>query len=573
MEKKKRSKTKRILLWILGILAGIILVIGVVVYFYWSNLIEGALEDTVKRETKGLYKADVGSVYYGIFGGNLYIRKLSLMPDTAVYNAMNPDSAPAILFGLTVRKITVLDFDLKKALFSKRIEAKRIDVKSPELKIWRKKIPVPDTTGKPKDTTQSIPLPGGWDYISVGTISLVTGSLTYIDQATDSVKEFTIPYVDIQVVNLWVDSTWRTDPRIYNTDDIAVTLRDIEQQTGNGMYAMHFGEVGLSTGHNLVYIDRFHLEPLFNRHEFSRKLGYQTDRMDVQVQKILLSGIDWKELMLDKRLVAGKLRIDSLVLDDYRDKRVPMRPGFKPPMPQQLIRGLKTYVWIDSLEVANGKATYSEQVSNEPGTIFFNRINGLLKGFTNDSVWLAEKKVSPLTAEAYIAGSGKLQATVRFIFGDTRNRFTLSAELSRFDLTKINPMLSKLEPAEIESGMVKKMVIPKIQFNDDFSIGNLTFYYDNLSFKMFKEKNTAWDGIKTGLINFVATDFLINKSNPLPNGKLNTGVVYFQRDKHKSIINFIWKSIFSGLKSNMGFNTKEQKAIKKGKNSRRVKKQ
>ena len=126
-------------------------------------------------------------------------------------------------------------------------------------------------------------------------------------------------------------------------------------------------------------------------------------------------------------------------------------------------------------------------------------------------------------------------------------------------------MLSKLEPAEIESGMVKKMVIPIIQFNDDFSTGKLTFYYDNLSFKMFKEKNTTWDGIKTGVMNFVASDILINKSNPLPNGKLNTGVIYFKRDKHKSIINFIWKSIFSGLKSNMGFNSKEQKSIKKGK--------
>ena len=565
MKKKKRSKAKRIFLWILGILAGIILVIGTVVYFYWSSLIKGTLEEAVKRETKGLYRADVGSVYYGIFGGNLFIRNFSLIPDTAVYNAMNPDSAPAILVGLKVRKITVLDFELKKALFSKRIEAKSIEVKSPELKIWRKKIPVADTTRKPKDTTQSIPLPKGWNYISVGTISLISGSLTYIDEVKIPATEFSFPFIDIRITNLWVDSTWRTDPRIYNTDDIVVTLRDIEQQTGNGMYAMHFGEIGLSTSQNLVYIDWFHLQPLFNRHDFSRKLGYQTDRMDVQVRKITLSGIDWRELMLDKRLLAEKLRIDSLVLDDYRDKRVAMRPGFKPPMPQQLIRSLKTYVRIDSLEIANGKATYWEQVANELGTIFFDRINGLLKGFTNDPSWLKEKKVSRLTAEAYIQGNGKLQATINFIFGDLRNRFTLSAELSRFDLTKINPMLSKLEPAEIESGMVKKMVIPIIQFNDDFSTGKLTFYYDNLSFKMFKEKNTTWDGIKTGVMNFVASDILINKSNPLPNGKLNTGVIYFKRDKHKSIINFIWKSIFSGLKSNMGFNSKEQKSIKKGK--------
>ncbi len=565
VEKVKRSKGKRILIWALGILTGIIMVVGVVGYFYWGSLIKETIKSAISRETKGLYKADIGYVYYGIFSGNLHIRNLTLIADTAIYNAMDPDSTPSLLIGLHVGKLTVLDLQLKQALFSKKIDAKRIDVKSPELKIWRKKIPVPDTTGKAPDTTQSIPLPNGWDYIAVGTISLVAGSLSYIDQATDSVKEFTIPYIDIQIVNLWVDSTWRTDPRIYNTDDIVITLRDLKQQTGNAMYAMHFGEVGLSTGQNMLYVDKFHLEPLFNRQDFSRKLGYQTDRMDIGIKKITLSGIDWRELMLDKRLVAEKLWIDSLLLDDYRDKRVPMRPGFKPPMPQQLIRNLKTHIWIDSLEITNGKATYSEQVANEPGTIFFDRINGLLTGLTNDSTWLAEKKVSPLKAEAYIQGTGKLQATINFIFGDLRNRFTVSAQLSRFDLTQINPMLSKLEPAKIESGVVKKMVIPMIQFNDDFSTGKLTFYYDNLSFKMFKEKNTTWDGIKTGVINFVASDILINKSNPLPNGKLNTGVIYFQRDKHKSIINFIWKSIFSGLKSNMGFNNKEQKVIKKGK--------
>jgi len=565
VEKVKRSKGKRILIWALGILTGIIMVVGVVGYFYWGSLIKETIKSAISRETKGLYKADIGYVYYGIFSGNLHIRNLTLIADTAIYNAMDPDSTPSLLIGLHVGKLTVLDLQLKQALFSKKIDAKRIDVKSPELKIWRKKIPVPDTTGKAPDTTQSIPLPNGWDYIAVGTISLVAGSLSYIDQATDSVKEFTIPYIDIQIVNLWVDSTWRTDPRIYNTDDIVITLRDLKQQTGNAMYAMHFGEVGLSTGQNMLYVDKFHLEPLFNRQDFSRKLGYQTDRMDIGIKKITLSGIDWRELMLDKRLVAEKLWIDSLLLDDYRDKRVPMRPGFKPPMPQQLIRNLKTHIWIDSLEITNGRATYSEQVANEPGTIFFDRINGLLTGLTNDSTWLAEKKVSPLKAEAYIQGNGKLQATINFIFGDLRNRFTVSAQLSRFDLTQINPMLSKLEPAKIESGVVKKMVIPMIQFNDDFSTGKLTFYYDNLSFKMFKEKNTTWDGIKTGVINFVASDILINKSNPLPNGKLNTGVIYFQRDKHKSIINFIWKSIFSGLKSNMGFNNKEQKVIKKGK--------
>ncbi|NQV01421.1 MAG: hypothetical protein HQ542_02160 [Bacteroidia bacterium] len=241
-----------------------------------------------------------------------------------------------------------------------------------------------------------------------------------------------------------------------------------------------------------------------------------------------------------------------------------MRPGFEPPMPQQLIRNLRQYIWIDSLELVNGKATYYEQVANEPGMIFFDRINGILIGLTNDSTWLAEKKISPLKAEAFLQGSGRLQATISFIFGDQMNRFSIpSATLSAFELPQINPMLSKLLPARIESGYVSKLVIHGIQFNNSFSRGSLTLYYKDLSFKMLDEDQTTWSGIKTGVINWVVGDIMVAKSNPGPKGKLRTGMVYFQRDRHKSILNFIWKSTLSGLKSNIGFNTKEQKELKK----------
>jgi len=572
MAKKQMPRWKKILFWILGILTSIILIIVLIGYFYWSQLIKGIIVEEVAKQSKGLYVADIDRVYYDIFGGDLYIRGITLNTDTVVYNELKKaDSAPSMLFQLNMEKLNVNNLHLKNIIFNKIVDIKDIMIKSPEMKITIMQKTTKDTlktdtniTQQQLDTTLSIPLPKSWKSIKIGQILLETGSLAILDKTKDTTKEYSIPYFDIRIENLWIDSTWNTDPRIYNTDDIRITLREISQKTGNEMYEMHFGEVGIWTSQNLVYIDHFYLEPLFNRHDFSRKLGYQSDRMDLQVEKISLSGISWHELMIHKRLIAGKLQVDSLLLDDYRDKRVPMRPGFKPPMPQQLIRNLKQYIWIDSLKVVNGKATYSEQVANEPGTIFFDRINGLLKGLTNDSTWLAEGKVSPLTAEAYLQGSGKLKATINFIFGDTRNRFSVSAKLSSFDLPGINTMLSKLIPAEIESGRVQKMVIPMIQFNDDYSEGKLTFYYNDLSFKMFKDKNTAWDGIKTGVINFVASDFLIHKSNPRSNGKLHSGIIYFQRDKHKSIINFVWKSIFSGLKSNMGFNSKEQKAIKKG---------
>ncbi|MFH1159466.1 MAG: DUF748 domain-containing protein [bacterium] len=564
MKTKRNSRFRKIIFWAIGILIGILITIGAVGYFYWSKLIKGTLEEAVKRGTNGLYRAEIGNLYYGIFDGDLYIHNFSLLPDTAVYNTLNKtDSAPPSLIMLQVNNLEITDIGLKDAVFNRQARAAKIRIKLPELTIWRMKEPVKEATGKPGDTLLSIPLPEGWDFISIEEISLEEGTLKYIDLTADTATEFCIPSFDIRILNLRIDSTWEEDPRIYNTDNILITLRGIRQLTGNRMYAMNFGEIGLSTGKNTLLIKQFHLEPLFDKHDFSRKLGYQTDRMDIVVGSILLSGINLRELMQRKRFIAGKLQVDGLVLDDYRDKRVSMRPDYKPPMPQDLIRKLKPYIRIDTLELTNGKATYSEQVVDEPGTIFFDRIHATLTGLTNDSAWLAENRVSSLKGEAYLQGTGKLEAQVDFKFGDPKNRFTLSAFMSTFDLRQINPMLSKLLPAEVKSGRINKLVVPRINFTDHVATGRLTLYYENLKFILFDEKQTTWSGIKTEIINFVANDLTIPGRNPGANGKLRTGIVYFQRDKHKSIINFIWKSILSGVKSNIGLNSRDQKEIKK----------
>ena len=42
---------------------------------------------------------------------------------------------------------------------------------------------------------------------------------------------------------------------------------------------------------------------------------------------------------------------------------------------------------------------------------------------------------------------------------------------------------------------------------------------------------------------------------------MKTGTIYFVRNKNGSIFNYLWKSLFTGLKSTMGFNSKAQKEM------------
>ena len=65
-------------------------------------------------------------------------------------------------------------------------------------------------------------------------------------------------------------------------------------------------------------------------------------------------------------------------------------------------------------------------------------------------------------------------------------------------------------------------------------------------------------GDKGGFASFLANTFVINNKNP--NGKnLRVGEIYFERDKQKSIFNFLWKSLLSGIKPSLGINEKNKK--------------
>ena len=544
---------------VLILLAGILFTIG---YFYYGKIIRNYLIEAVSRESKGLYKAEIGSLSLNLLVGNLTIDRFSLVPDTALYRARsNSDTLSPLLLKITVDKFMIRDFRIMDAVRFRKIDVKRIRFIGPEVTVFRMAMPRKANDDKPKEKMTSIPLPKGLTSIEIGELLVENAKLDFVDCSHDTITRNSFPTCNITIKHILVDSAHQGKRRLFNADDISITLGSYSLPLKNGMNKLSFGEIGISTGSGVVYVNKFHLEPLYNKHDYTRKLGYQTDWMDISVSKLAFKRMDLRKLLFEGKIMAGFLEIDTLILDDYRDKRVAPRPGFKPPMPQDGIRKLKTYLRIDTLLLKGGKASYGEQVGEAPGTIFFDKLGATFTGLTNDSVLLHAGLVSELKGTGWLMGKGKMDATIRFNFGNPRSAFTFSAMIGPMDLVEINPMLSNLLPAKVVSGKLQKLQIPLVSANDDVAKGKLLFYYNDLSIDVQDKKQTTWTKIKTGVINFAANDLVVNDDNPTKSGKMKTGTIYFMRAKDKGFINFLWKSTLSGLKSTMGFNSKAQKSL------------
>ena len=560
----KGKTALKIILWFLAV---IVLVVGIAFaagYFYYGKIIRTYITEAVSRESKGLYKAEIGSLSLNLIAGNLTIDQFSLIPDTAFYRAHSgTDTLSPMLIRISINKFRIRGFRVMDAVRYRKIDIKDIRFVGPEITIFRMKMPAKTTEDTKKGKMTAIPLPKGLTSIELGEFAIENAKLEFVDCSKDSITRNSFPTCNILIKHILVDSAHQGKRRLFNADDISITLGSYSMPTKNGMNKLSFGEIGLSTAKEEVYIKNFHLEPLFNKHDYTRKLGYQTDWMDISIKELRFRRMNLRSLLFEGKMHAGLLEIDSLALDDYRDKRIAPRPGFKPPMPQDGIRKLKTYLRIDTVMLKNGKAFYAEQTGSEPGTIFFDKMSATFTGLTNDSVLLNAGLVSELKGTAYLMGKGKMDVTVRFNFGDKKNSFTFTALMGAVDLVEINPMLSNLLPARVVSGKINKLVVPMVYANDEEAKGHLLFYYNDLSVEVLDKKQTTWTKIKTGVINFAANDLVVNNDNPTKSGKMKTGVIFFKRDKEKGIINFFWKSTLSGLKSTMGFNSKAQKEMLK----------
>jgi hypothetical protein len=564
-QKSLLRRIRKIILWIIFIFLFLFGTLAGIAWFYGNRLLKDLVISTVETNSRGIYHLELKSLTINILTGRIHLGGFHLKPDTNMYNKLSEkDLLTPILFDIRVNKFTIRGLDFADAIRNKKISMNVVLIKDPDVTIFIRRVTKKEKSNTPDPNMLSIPLPKNLVSILLKKLELTSGKLTVINQAVDPQTTFQIPSLDVTIKNVLVDSVHKGLQRIFNSDDIRVALKRLAIKTKDGMYTIQIGEVGFSTQENHLWVKEFRLKPEYSNHDFSRKLGYQMDRMDVSIKKLDLFRMDFRRLIIYQQIIAGHVLVDGLSVDDYRDKRVPMRTGFFPLLPQQALMKSKMYIRLDSVEMNNGYIKYSEQTGNEPGFIFFDKATALATNVTNDTSLLPPPKAMKAEGTLYLMGKGKLKATIEFLLGSKNDQFIFSGTLDQFDMTLVNPMLTKLAPARVTSGTITKLIIPPVKADNDKAIGMVKLYYKNLTIDMESKKKDDWSKVKSGVLGWAANVYVKN-SNPMPNGKFRDGVIYFERDKQKSLFNFLWKSAFFGLKSTMGINSEKQKEIKKAK--------
>jgi len=343
---------------------------------------------------------------------------------------------------------------------------------------------------------------------------------------------------DLNVRNLGLEKTG--DSLVWY--DAEVELHKALISAPKTSYSFSIASATLNLTEGELAIDSFRIVPLYNRRKFMRVAGKQTDRISGVIPAMHIHGLRFSHTP-DLVVRATNAEV-SFRLDVFRDKRYPFVKDHHTRLPMNFLQKLPFNIQTDTLRLTDSYVKYQEFPENadSAGYVFFDHLKAVITNIHNDPE-LNQDIV--MDTQAQFMGKGDLN--VHFTFpSDTTKPCKTTGTLRGFELPSLNTMLGPAAKVRIESG-----VMTNLKFNFAYTMkrsdGLVEINYKNLKISSLREKDdkAAISVVKTLILN----TFIKNNMDENVDTNDKTGTILFYRDTKRSIFNYWWKSVFSGVKS------------------------
>jgi hypothetical protein len=509
------------------------------------------------------YALEARSLEVHSYPANIILQGIKVTP----LKSLNGIAGRKSMATITIPEIRFNGFYFEQAIFDNEWRLDGLFVDHPRVEIEMQQDGAGMTNDKLRITNYELRIPSFMKTLAVRNVSVTGANAGLVIHRPDKTLAYSLADVMIDITRFRVDSATQANPAgapLFNADDITISAPGFKWASPDSLYTYSFARFGISTGTSGAFLDSVAMVPDFSRVDFIGKLKYQTDQITLKIPRITLSDIDLRKLIDDRKLNVRKVYLDKFNLESYRDKRIPFDTLLRPLMPGEMVAKIKFPLSIDTISLTNGFIGYEEQNGNEPGRIFFDRMDATLTGFCTPSYQSTPRPDLNIHLTAGLMGKATLASWLHFETGHPRDTFTMHATIGELDLTTLNPMISKLTNASVKRGIASSTEIVQMQGNNVRTSGSMDFRYQNLAIGLKPDKPGTWNRIEQWLLSSVANLFLA-RGNPNDDGKIRSGVIYFERDMAKGFPNFVWKSALSGIKSSIGINNKIQREVKRQK--------
>jgi len=326
-----------------------------------------------------------------------------------------------------------------------------------------------------------------------------------------------------------------------------VHLREINYKLPKGFYEIVIQKVDISGTDSLITLSELQLIPQYDKKEFGKKMGYQTDRMELNVPTLEIRDFDLARFVATDTVHVRNIVIAEASLVAYRDKNVPFDHSRRPKLPQQMLAALPLPVDIEKVEVKNASILYQQldPYADAPGEVPITRLYGTIYNVTNIRPVISRRGAMMWDVQAIFFGDGKMKVEIMFPKNIQSADFSFNATMGPMQFTGFNQMIVPTEGVKIEQGTINSLWL-RADAGEESAAGPMVLNYANLKVAVLKD-NPEKPEDKSGLLSLLA-NIVINSSNQNP---ADTATMYFERDKERSIFNYLAKTVISGLKATL----------------------
>jgi hypothetical protein len=323
-----------------------------------------------------------------------------------------------------------------------------------------------------------------------------------------------------------------------------IYLNKIALELPKEWYKARIENVKINLKEKSLDVDSVKVSPMFGRRKYMRVMGKEIDHISGLVTNLKIRDLNWLTYP-GPRLEVSKVLL-QLNLQVFRDKRYPFLKTKTTVLPSNFIHSLPFQLSVDSIKLLDSYVSYEEYPDNgdSTGIVVFDKLFATITNVHNNP-----ELPEPIRMKAYsrFMGAGDLNVTFTFPYQPDQPNY-LSGTLRDFPLESLNRMLGAAAKVKVESGIMRNLKFD-VSYTMLKSSGQVELNYDGLkilSLRENKDKQQAISPVKTLLLNA----FVIKKDMDENDEKSErTGTVEFYRDTRRSIFNYWWKSVFSGIKS------------------------
>lgn len=550
-----------------------------------ENRIEQALVREVDQRTAGLYHLQVERTTLGLIKRSVTLEKICLIADTT---RLISQGESHFISQINIAQLTATKIDWQKNASDLMLSCNQFTLRDPIIHIFRygKVTKMPDnqntnpvhkinpngirsetehtnntTTSSqqlinknPRSNSQTstpsqIGLPRQTftpanERVKIVNLILTNGAIYEYETDGEKSNLHVTNGISFETGAIAIDLTSDTANTHLSRRNLTANIVGIQYTFQNKENQLRLDTLYINTTKRFIRTTGLQLIPQLPQSDYAELSQNHSDWTKIQTSTTIWTGIDFTAFMKERSIVIDTITIQHAEINSYKNRQI-AQPQREKQLLNQTLRHLPIALDIRCIQFGPLDVVYQELTPEgvQPGKLTVTNLTGECLGLSNRPA--QNQSFLTIRSTGKLMGLANLQTTINFSLQDTSEQFTVNGQLGSLAMNQLNTLTEPLANLSIQNGRIDTLIF-NITGNKHSSAVDLKLLYNGLEIELIKDHDGQIR--QRRLLSEAINDWILYSSNP-QYGRTRIGTGSTDRDPYKSQFNYLWKSLWPGLKS------------------------